>query len=376
MDEKHIHIISFDIPFPANYGGVIDVFYKVKELYNKGVKVHLHCFQYGREVADILELYCEEVNYYSRKTGILYNLSSTPYIILSRICGKLIHKLEKDSYPILCEGMHTCGLLLSPALEERKLIYRSSNIEHHYYRGLANNEKNIFKKFYYNKEAEKLEKWEKNLSKASLFLTVSKEEQKYYKKAFPNTKVENIYSFFQQDGFKFIDKEVNRYILFHGKLSVQENITTANRIINNIAPKSNFNFIIAGMDPDKSITVNAKKLNNVNVIPNPDNSEMEKLIAEAHINLLLTDQPTGLKLKLLNSIYQGKHCLVNNKMLVGSGLDECVEIANTNNEIIESINVLMQRSFTIDDNNQRKTLIPEEFSNTKKVDKLIKLIFD
>jgi len=376
MDEKHIHIISFDIPFPANYGGVIDVYYKVKELYIKGVKVHLHCFQYGREVADLLELYCEEVNYYPRKTGLLYNLSSTPYIILSRICGKLIQKLEKDSYPILCEGMHTCGLLLSPALEGRKLIYRSSNIEHHYYRGLANSEKNIFKKFYYNKEAQKLEKWEKNLSRASLFLTVSKEEQKYYKTIFPNNKVENIYSFFKQDGFSFSEIEVNKYVLFHGKLSVQENITTANRIINEIAKKSEFNFIIAGMNPDRSISENAKKHSNVKVISNPDNEEMEKLISEAHINLLLTDQPTGLKLKLLNSIYQGKHCLVNDEMLVGSGLDNCVEIANTNNEIKESIDTLMQRKFTIDDYNQRKAIIPKEFNNTTKVDNLIKLIFD
>jgi len=376
MEEKHIHIISFDIPFPANYGGVIDVFYKVKELYNKGVKVHLHCFQYGRDEADILELYCEEVNYYPRKTGIIYNLSSTPYIILSRICGKLINKLSKDSYPILCEGMHTCGLLLSPALENRKLVYRSSNIEHHYYRGLAKNEKNILKRFYYNKEAQKLEKWEHNLSKASLFLTVSKEEQKYYMKTFPNNRIENIYSFFQQDEFNLSEENGNKYVLFHGKLSVQENIITANRIIKEIASNSEFNFIIAGMNPDRSIIENAKKLNNVEVISNPDNREMEKLIAEAHINLLLTDQATGLKLKLLNSISQGKHCLVNDEMLVGTGLNNCVEIANSNSEIIDAINRLMQTNYTKEDYKKRKALIPKEFDNTYKTEKLISLIFD
>jgi len=376
MEERHIHIISFDIPFPANYGGVIDVFYKVKELYNKGVKVHLHCFQYGRDEADILELFCEEVNYYPRKTGILYNLSSTPYIILSRICGKLINKLSKDSYPILCEGMHTCGLLLSPALENRKLIYRSSNIEHHYYRGLAKNEKNLLKRFYYNKEADKLEKWEHNLSKASLFLTVSKEEQKYYKKSFPNNRVENIYSFFQQDEFNLSEENDNKYILFHGKLSVQENIITAIRIIKEISSNSKFNFIIAGMDPDRSIIENAKKLNNVEVISNPDNAEMEKLIAEAHINLLLTDQATGLKLKLLNSISQGKHCLVNDEMLVGTGLNDCVEIANSNSEITAEINRLMQINFTEENYKTRKALIPKEFDNTYKAERLISLIFD
>ncbi len=30
---EHIHLISFDVPFPADYGGVIDVFYKIKAKY-------------------------------------------------------------------------------------------------------------------------------------------------------------------------------------------------------------------------------------------------------------------------------------------------------------------------------------------------------
>ena len=39
MSDLHIHIVSFDIPYPANYGGVIDVFFKAKFLAEKGVKV-------------------------------------------------------------------------------------------------------------------------------------------------------------------------------------------------------------------------------------------------------------------------------------------------------------------------------------------------
>ena len=46
MSEVHLHIISFTIPYPPNYGGAIDVFYKIKALHSAGVKVHLHCFSY------------------------------------------------------------------------------------------------------------------------------------------------------------------------------------------------------------------------------------------------------------------------------------------------------------------------------------------
>jgi len=66
--EKHLHIISFDIPFPANYGGVIDVFYKIKNLANAGIKIHLHCFEYGdRKHSSELESICYRVYYYPRK---------------------------------------------------------------------------------------------------------------------------------------------------------------------------------------------------------------------------------------------------------------------------------------------------------------------
>ena len=78
---KHLHIISFDIPYPANYGGVIDVFYKLQAFQRAGIKVHLHCFEYGREHSLELDKYCEEVQYYKRNTGIATNISTTPYII-------------------------------------------------------------------------------------------------------------------------------------------------------------------------------------------------------------------------------------------------------------------------------------------------------
>jgi hypothetical protein len=54
-----INIVAFDVPFPANYGGVIDVFHKIKTFNQLGVKVHLHCFEYGRGNQPELEQYCE-----------------------------------------------------------------------------------------------------------------------------------------------------------------------------------------------------------------------------------------------------------------------------------------------------------------------------
>ena len=71
MAERHLHIITHDIPFPADFGGVIDIFYKIKSLHQNGVKIHLHCFENKRTRQIELEKYCEAVYYYERKTGLL-----------------------------------------------------------------------------------------------------------------------------------------------------------------------------------------------------------------------------------------------------------------------------------------------------------------
>lgn len=76
--EKHINIIALNIPFPANYGGVIDIYYKLYALSRCGFKIHLHCFEYGRQHAVELNNLCEEVIYYKREKGISSHFSLLP----------------------------------------------------------------------------------------------------------------------------------------------------------------------------------------------------------------------------------------------------------------------------------------------------------
>jgi len=169
-----LHIISFDIPFPANYGGVIDVFYKIRALHQAGVSIHLHCYEYKREPAPELNQYCQSVRYYPRKTGFLTNFGVKPYIVASRISEKLVDNLQNDNFPILFEGLHTCGIMVDARLKGRFMIYRESNIEHHYYFQLFKAEKNPVKKFYFLAESMRLKFFQKILRHASVMLTVSR----------------------------------------------------------------------------------------------------------------------------------------------------------------------------------------------------------
>lgn len=116
----NLNIVSFDVPFPANYGGVIDVYYKLLWLHKVGVKIHLHCFTYGREPAKELEQICEKVYYYERKTGLASNLSLLPYTVKSRQSLELEQNLLSNDFPILFEVLHTCYLLKDPRFKKRK----------------------------------------------------------------------------------------------------------------------------------------------------------------------------------------------------------------------------------------------------------------
>lgn len=69
MTTEQFHIIAFDVPYPPNYGGVVDVYYKLKNLHATGGKIIYHCFYYAghNPPTELLEQYCDEIYYYPRK---------------------------------------------------------------------------------------------------------------------------------------------------------------------------------------------------------------------------------------------------------------------------------------------------------------------
>jgi len=374
ISDLHLHIISFDIPYPANYGGVIDVYYKAKALAEKGVKVHLHCFQYGRKPStELAELFCE-VKYYKRDISKKHLFKSIPYIISSRISDELIKNLKKDNYPILMEGLHTCALLENKSLHEnRKMIVRPHNIEHEYYQNLAKVESDIFKKYYFYNEAVKLKRYESVLKKADLLLAISKNDEAYFKQHYDG--VEFVPAFHP---FKTVSSKTGKgnFVLYHGNLSVAENSNAVKFLISNVFNDIDIPLKIAGLNPPKTLInlVNNGHGKDVELISNPDDETLNDLIKNAQINISITAQKTGLKLKLLNTLYNGRHCLVNEKMLSGSKLDELCIIANDHASMKRKIKTLFDKEFNESNIRDRENKLTTIYHNGHNVDHLIELI--
>ena len=370
MTENHLHIIAFDVPYPANYGGVIDVFYRLKALSEAGVKVHLHCFEYGRGEQEILNR-CHEVKYYKRDTSFGKQLSFTPFIVNSRKSEALVLDLLKDDYPILCEGLHTTAVLWDKRLRNRKVFVRAHNVEHDYYNGLAKVERCGWKRLFYHVEAWKLRRYEPVLKNAAGIFAISQKDADYFKQFYNNVTL--------VPGFSATDSvcsETGRgeYVLYHGNLSVRENEDAAKWLIENVFAELDLHCIVSGLNPSDKLKKLVDTYTNVTLMANPDDAEMIDLLRQAQVNILVTNQPTGLKLKLLNALYNGRFCLVNSDMVKGTSLDTLCVVADEPKQMIAEIKRLMEEDFTEDDIEKRDAQMQQLYDNEANALKIVEAI--
>ena len=92
---RHVHVVSIHIPYPPDYGGAIDEFYRLKALKELGIEITLHCFLYGtRQRAPELERFCNKVYYYKRAMTLWNAIGRRPFIVRSREDPELLINLE------------------------------------------------------------------------------------------------------------------------------------------------------------------------------------------------------------------------------------------------------------------------------------------
>lgn len=359
--DKHLHIVCLDIPYPVDYGGVVDLFYKIRSLHQTGVKIHLHCFTKNRTPQDELNKYCETVNYYQRKPNGKSFSFSLPLIVKSRISEELIRNLQKDNHPVLLEGIHCTYYLKSGQLKNRKIIVRLHNAEFAYYKELAKHEKNLFKKLYYINESRLLKKYEKDIAGKATFLAVSKQDVELYKQEF--NAIINYLPVFLPYTLAVGKEGKGCFCLYHGNLSINENEEAVIWLLQNVFSKLNLPFVIAGKNPSSKLQKLAHDHQHTCLVANPTDKEMQDMICKAHVHVLPSLNNTGIKLKLLNAIFNGRHCLVNKAGVEGSGLESFCHIAEDAESFKTKIEELYTQSFTEQEVQKRQGLLQAIYNN-------------
>ena len=357
MSTKHLHIVCLDVPFPADYGGAIDMFYRIQALHALGLTLTIHAFEYGRGRQAELEKY-GTVNYYKRTKSIFHLFSKRPFIVQSRMSKELLKELSLDEDPILFEGLYTCGFLEFPAIQHRMTFARMHNIEHEYYRGLTMGS-SFLKRWFFRLEARKLQKYEAILSKAKHVFVIKESEEDYFKQYQQN-------SHFLPASFPPIEGRfaaIKRYALIHGNLSVSENEQAVYWILHTLQKVMDptFPIVVAGKNPGKRLIAFCAQMN-VKVVSNPSEEQLNTLIQEAQIHLLHTKVPSGIKLKLLACIHSAGHVLVNSKLVQGSGLTQFCTVADEPKEYRLHFLGLKNHEMTKEEFDQRHTYITAHFN--------------
>lgn len=364
-----LHLVAFNIPYPADNGGLIDVFCKIKALYQAGIAVILHCYEYGRPHASELEKYCENVYYYKRDTGKTGLFNALPYIVYGRRSEELVKRLAKDDFPVLLEGLHCCGIIGHEALRHKKIYVRSHNIEHDYYRGLAHVERNIFKRYYFSNEASKLETFEPIVAQSHGIFAISKADTLHFTQTYPSVPAWNVPAFHLNDAVQ-IQAGSGKFALYHGSLDVGENNHAALKLIKEVFCDLSFPFIIAGKNPSKELRAACAPYAHIELRSKVNTQEIQQLVQDAHINVLPTWQSTGIKLKLLMALFSGRHCVVNEMMVKETGLESLCHIENTSEGMKKAITQFFAQPFTEQDIEARKKILEQNFSNKSSAEKM------
>ncbi|MFK7972834.1 MAG: glycosyltransferase [Bacteroidia bacterium] len=360
MSAPVLHIISFDIPYPPSYGGVVDVFFRIKALSENGVRVVLHCFQYGREVSKELSRLCAEVHYYPRLKPSASLPIKKPHIVISRQHPDLLDRLLADEHPIWFEGLHCCFYLDHPLLKERTKYVRLHNIEWQYYQQLADRAPSLSKKLYFKREAAMLKKYEYVLWAADKLMTISAADQAYYHEKYITA--EYLPAFHGYSEVKS-PEGLGEYCLYHGKLSVPENHEAAMFLLEHVFAQINIPLIIAGAEPLPELIEATSNFTHINLRANPDEAAMHALMQGAQVHVLPTFQASGIKLKLLHALFAGRHVMVNEPMLAGTNLGELCHIAETPAEFQQLIQKLYYQPFSTKAIQQRKAKLSEFDTN-------------
>lgn len=370
---KKVHIVAFDLPFPPNYGGSTDMYYKYKALKELDVEVVLHVFLYGgKKPADELKKVVSELHYYPRlKKNPFWG--KRPYIVRSRESKKLLERLSADLHPILFEGLHTTAYINHPLLANKVKIVRAHNVEHDYYEALALAEEKWWKTLFFKGEAKRLKEYEKQVGQfADGIAAISPMEHRYFEGEYGKS---NYVPAFHSNDLISSKIGTGDYILYHGNLSVPENHRAAHFLVKEVFSRLDIPCIIAGSQPPKSLIKSVESYQHIQLIADVPSDEILDLISNAHANVLVTFQSTGIKLKLLNSLYRGRFVVANRPMVEETGLEDLCFVGKTPAEIVEHIKATFEKSFDENQKQQRKTLLNQTFDNQVNAEKLVNMLF-
>jgi glycosyltransferase involved in cell wall biosynthesis len=110
-------------------------------------------------------------------------------------------------------------------------------------------------------------------------------------------------------------------------------------------------------------------------VANPSDEELQDLIKKAQVNVLPSFNNTGVKLKLLNALFNGRFCLVNTAATDGAAIEGLCETAVTATEFKHAALSLYEKPFDENTSCQRQKVLGAIYNNEKNARQIIDWIY-
>ncbi len=361
--ERSLHIISPDIPYPADEGRFLDIFYKIRSLHREGIQIKLHCFQNERpKEHEELSKYVKELYYYPIGNGHKGFSLSIPYNVASRYSEELKENLLKDRDPIMLEGVQAAYITRDERFKDRRMAIRITQLEHQFYEQSSAVSLSLVKKFMYSHEACLFRKFEMSLPKDLLIFNANRNDGEYIGWEFKWKNNRHIPFFLPFQEVNSIEG-LGTYCLYHGNLGRPANERAAFFLLEKVFKNSRIPFVITGKNPSRKLIKAAKSSHYSCIVENPSEAELQDMIVRAQVNILPSFIESGTPIKLLNTLFNGKHCVVNEKMVKGTGLEPACHIAANAVSFRRIVEQLFHLPFPPEEIELRKRLLEAEYNN-------------
>ncbi|MDZ7612592.1 MAG: glycosyltransferase [Flavobacteriaceae bacterium] len=305
------------------------------------------------------------------KKSSLQTFSYLPYIVSTRASRALLKNLKTIKAPILFEGLHSTFPLFKHKFDDRIILVRTHNIEHAYYKGLASSETNFMNRLFFYAESFKLKLYEKVLKRADYILPISLSDHAYFQERYkvPSILIPPFHA------NKLVRKPSKKgyFALYHGDLKVPDN-QKAVEYLYKVFKSVDYPLVIAGNLDYSPIDAKTCRNKKISFIQLENDEQLMELFKRAHVNVLPTFQNTGIKLKLINSLFNSRFCLCHPNMVKGTGLENlCVE-AKSKSEFIKQMYRLMEQEYSEEDIAIREHVL-EDFKTEANARTIKDLIF-
>lgn len=371
MTNDSLHIVCFDNPYPPNYGGIVEVFFKIKALHQYGVKIYLHCFVFSMPRNDEeIKKYVKEIYYYPINKNPLLFFLSKPFSQLSRTNSQLIKNIEKIKAPILYESIKASSSATYFQQKEWPTFLRLHNIEQDYYKGIAIAEKNVLKKIIWHIEAIKYKRNQKRLKDFKSIFTLSYTDTAYAKKWNEESCFIPVFH-----GNQFVPSfsPFGEYFLYHGDLRISDNIKSVLFLINIFKKMPDYKLVIASGTLHKEIEEVQQRFSNISFVLFYTQEELFQLLSKAHCTISWSFQTSGTKLKVVNALFNSRFAIINQNIIDQKEISDLCIIVSNEEELKENILKIKETPFT--DFERRKTRIESFLNDRANAQKMINIIF-